>query len=134
MALLLSGNINLNPGPVTIHQINDPKFEVFNNKGLHLIYLNINRLLHKINELCNIAKCFNAVVIRINKTKLGNIVYHSEVNIDGYNIVRNDRNRKCGDVACYITSTICYSKKTCFSDNLENILIDFLFIQQNLCP
>ena len=50
MALLLSGNINLNPGPVTIHQIIDPKFEVFSNQGLHLIYLNINRLLHKIND------------------------------------------------------------------------------------
>ena len=37
MALLLSGDINLNPGPVTKHQLNNPKFEAFNNKGLHLI-------------------------------------------------------------------------------------------------
>ena len=29
MALLLSGDINLNPGPVTRHQLNDPKFEAF---------------------------------------------------------------------------------------------------------
>ena len=74
------------------------------------------------------------MVIIINKTKLGNIFYHSEVNIDGYNIVRNDRNRKGGDVARYITTTICYSKKTCFSDNLENILLDLIFNEQNLCP
>ena len=26
--LLLSGDINLNPGPATRHQLNDPKFEV----------------------------------------------------------------------------------------------------------
>ena len=38
MALILSGDINLNPGSVTRHQINDPKFEAFNN-GLHFIKL-----------------------------------------------------------------------------------------------
>ena len=37
MALLLSGDINLNPGPAIRHQLSDPKFEAFNNKGLHLI-------------------------------------------------------------------------------------------------
>ena len=59
MALVLSGDISLNPGPVTRHQTNDPKFEVFNGKGLHLIHLNINSLLPKIDELHNIAKCSN---------------------------------------------------------------------------
>ena len=56
MALLLSGDVNLNPGPVTRHQLNDPKFETFNNKGLHLIHLNINSLLPKIDELRNSTK------------------------------------------------------------------------------
>ena len=74
MALLLSGDINLNPGPVAILQLNDPKFEVFNNKGLHLIHLNINSLLPKIDELYNIAKCSNAAVIRITETKFDNTV------------------------------------------------------------
>ena len=127
MALLLSGDINLNPGPVARHQLNDPKFEVFNNKGLHLIHLNVNSLLPKIDELRNIAKCSNAAVIGITETKLDNTVYDSEVTIDGYSIVRNDRNRKGGDVACYIRSNICYSRRTCLSDNLENIFIDLLF-------
>ena len=48
MALILSGDINLNPGPVARHQLNNPKFEAFNNKGLHLIHLNVNSLLPKI--------------------------------------------------------------------------------------
>ena len=70
MVLLLSGDINLNPGPVTRHQLKDPKFEAFNNKGLHLIHLHINSLLPKIDELCNIGKCSNAAVIGITETKL----------------------------------------------------------------
>ena len=66
MALLLSGDINLNPWPVARHQFNNLKFEVFNNKGLHLIHLNVNSLLPKLDELCNIAKCSNAAAIGIN--------------------------------------------------------------------
>ena len=127
MTLLLSGDIKLNPGLVTRHQLNNPKFEAFNNKGLHLIHLNVNSLLPKIDELHNIAKCSNAAVIGITETKLDNTVYDSEVTIDGYSIVRNDRNRKGGGVACYIRSNICYSRRTCLSDNLENIFIDLLF-------
>ena len=70
--LLLSGNINLNVGPVARHQLNDPKFEAFNNKGLHLIDLSVNSLLPKIDELRKFAKCSNAAVIGITETKLGN--------------------------------------------------------------
>ena len=29
MALILSGDINLNPGPAARYQLNDPKFEAF---------------------------------------------------------------------------------------------------------
>ena len=50
MALLFSGTINLSPGIVIIHQLKDPKFEAFNNKGLHLIHLNVNSLLPNIDE------------------------------------------------------------------------------------
>ena len=127
MALLLSGDIDLNPGLVTRHQLKDPKFEAFNNKGLHLINLNINILLPKIDELRNIGKCSNAAVIWITGTKLDSTVYDSGVAIDGYSIVRNDRNRKGGGAACYIRSNIYYLIKTYLSGKLENIFIDLLF-------
>ena len=75
MVLILSGDINLNPGPVTRYQINNLKFEAFNNKGFRFIHLNINSLLPKIDKLCNIAKCSKAMVIGINESKLDNTVY-----------------------------------------------------------
>ena len=65
MALLLSGDINLNSGLVA-------RPELFNNTGLHLIHLNVNSLLPKIDKLCNAAKCSNAAVIGITETKLDN--------------------------------------------------------------
>ena len=127
MVLILSGDIELNPGPLDRNQIKKGDFEVFNNKGLHFMHLNINSLLNKIDELHYIARSSNAAVIGITETKLGNTVYDSEVTVDGYNIVRNDRNRSRGGVACYIRNNICFNRKNCLSDNIENIFIDLLF-------
>ena len=78
---------------------------------MHFIHFNTYSLLPKIDELRNVAKCSNAAVIGIIETKLHNTVYDSEVTIDGYSIVRNNRNRKGGSVACYIRSNIYYSRK-----------------------
>ena len=89
-----------------------------------------DKIRNKTNFL-GVAKCSNATVIGITETKLKNTVYDSEVTIDGYSIVRNYRNRKVRGIACYIRSNICYSRKTCFSDNLENIFIDILFPKTN---
>ena len=80
MLLILSGDINLNPGPVNRHQTKYHKFEVFTRKGLHFIHLNINSLLTKIDESRYIAKNSSAAVIGITETRLDNTV------VDGYNI------------------------------------------------
>ena len=102
MILILLGDIELNPGPADTNQIIKEDFEVFNNKGLHFMHLNINGLLNKIDELRYIARSSIAAVIGITETKLDNTVYNSEVTVDSFNIVRNDRNRNGGGVACYI--------------------------------
>ena len=66
-------------------------------------------------------------ILYLKLIKLDNTVNDSEVAIDGYKIVRNDRNRKDGGVACYITNNICFNLKTCLSNNIENIFNDLLF-------
>ena len=88
IALILSGDINLKLGPVTRHQINNPKFDAFNSKGLHLLNLNINSLLPKIDRLCNIAKSSNAVEIRKTETKLDNTSHDSCITTDRYSGVK----------------------------------------------
>ena len=65
MILMLSGDIELNPGPVNRNQIKKEDFEVFNNKELHFMQLNINGLLKKIEELRYIARSSSAAVIGI---------------------------------------------------------------------
>ena len=83
MILILSGDIELNPGPVDWKKTKKEDFEVFNNKGLHFMHLNTNGLLNKIDELCYFARSSNAAVIGITETKLDNTVYDSEVTIEG---------------------------------------------------
>ena len=52
LLIILSGDISLNPGPVCKHQIlNSTKWDIFRTKGLHLMQLNINSLLPKVDEL-----------------------------------------------------------------------------------
>ena len=75
---------------------------VFKNRGLHFIHLNINSLLPKIEELHFIAKSTNAAVVDICESKLNASVLEQEISIDDYKILRCDRNKQGGAVACYI--------------------------------
>ena len=66
MLLLLSGDISLNPGPKNnLQPLDSDEWNVFKSKGLHLIHLNINSLLSKIDELRYIVNSSNAAVIGI---------------------------------------------------------------------
>ena len=64
--LILSGYISLNPGPVYNNQsLHSNEWNVFRSKGIHLIHLNINSLLPKIDEIPYIAERTKAAAIGI---------------------------------------------------------------------
>ena len=69
---------------------------------LNCIHLNINSLLPKIEELRFIAKFTNAVFISICESKLDVSVLEQEISTNNYKILRCDRNRQDGEVACYL--------------------------------
>ena len=94
-----------------------------NKRGLHLIHLNINSLLSKIDELRAISA---ATEIGITESKLDKTVLDGEINIDGYELVRSDRNRHGGQVTCYIRSDVSFNVKGNFSSEVENIFFDML--------
>ena len=101
-------------------------WKVFNKRGLHLIHLNINSLLSKIDELRAIAKKSRAAVIGITESKLDESVTDGEINIDGYEVIRSDRNRHGGGVACYIRNDISFNPRGNFSSEVENIFLEML--------
>ena len=83
LLLLLSGDISLNLGSVhqdTLQCSNE--WNVFKDRGLHFIHLNMNSLLPKIEELRYIAKSTNAAVIGICESKLDASVLDPEISIN----------------------------------------------------
>ena len=131
LLLLLSGDINPNPGPQESQQ-SDTKWKLFEKKGLHFIHININSLLPKLDEIRSIAQKSNAAIIGITESKLDDSVPDSEVHIDNYNLIRCDRNRHGGGVACYVRDDINFNQKQYFNSEIENILLMYFFRKPSL--
>ena len=125
LLIILSADISLNPGALWKHQIlNTTKWNIFKTKVLHLIHLNINSLLPKIDELRHMARLSNAAVIGICESKLDKSITNSEILIDNYDLLRCDRNRNGGGVACYIRNDLSYMQKNLFPNDIENVFFE----------
>ena len=62
----------------------------------------------------------------VSETKLDEIIFDAETYIELYNIVRCDRDRKYGCVACYIKRDICFSTENILSRRIEVTFVDLL--------
>ena len=122
LILLLSGDINLNPGPTQISKT----WSVFKKRGLHFVHLNINSLPSKIEELRQIAKDTNSAVIGLSETKLDKAILDGEISIPNYSVIRKDRNGKGVGVGYYFKSDICFNSQNYLPDEIENISFDLL--------
>ena len=121
------GDISLNPGPLNNPQLfKQEEWQAFSNRGLHLIHLNINSLLPKIDELRDIAKRIKATVIGISESKLDSTFLGPEIYIENYEILRFDRNRHGGGAACYIRSDISYKLNSLLPNEFQNTTVDIL--------
>ena len=91
-----------------------------------MIHLNINGGLSKIDELRVTAKKSKATVIGVTESKLDATVLDGEINIDGYEVIRSDRNRYGSGVVCYVRNDISFNVRSDFSDEIENIFFDMV--------
>ena len=73
-----------------------------------------------------IAELSNATVIGITESKLDNCIPYPDIQIDNYQILRRDRNRKGGGVACYVGNDLSYIEKDFFPEEIENIFFEIL--------
>ena len=109
--------------------INQNIWSPFHKRGLHFLHININSILPKIEELREIAKLSKAAVIGISESKLDETVLEGEIYIDGYKLIRADRNRNGGGVACYIKADLGANQRKDFATDIENFSISFCQIQ-----
>ena len=125
LLILLSGDISLNTGLTHQHKFQClNEWNIFKSRGLHFTHLNINSLLPKIEELRIIAKSSNAAIIDISESKLDESVLEPEIEIDDYKILRFDRNRQGGGVACYIRNDLSYNIMSVFPSEIKSVFFE----------
>ena len=103
-------------------------WKVFKDKCMHFGHLNVNSLLSKIEKLRTLAFNKNNSVPGITETELDTTVSNEELKIDSYSLLRSDRNKRSGGVACYIKNNIAHNRQT----NIENNVIDILLPKTKL--
>ena len=86
--------------------------------------MNVNSLLNKIDEVRKIAFQTNAIILGISESKLDKTVLDGEVSIEGYDLIRSDRNRHDRGVACYVKNIRHYNVRYKLSSDFENIFLD----------
>ena len=90
---------------------------------------NINSLPCKTDEIRYITKLTNATVIGISEIKLGNAVLSSELEIEGYDLVKFDRRWGEGRVACFLKNPFLYNRKLNFCINTDSIFYKYFSIK-----
>lgn len=113
--VLLSGDVSLNPGPVS--------FKKTQTRGLFISHLNVRSLLAKIDQLkLDLVnnKGPKPDIMTLSETWLDNSVGDEEVNIPGYSILRLDRqqNKSGGGVAIYYRNgLVCRARSDLINEN-----------------
>ena len=116
----------LNPSACQMQFIDGKTWKPLKTWGLYFCHLNVNSLLSKIDELRDIINYIRPAILGITESKLDSSVTNAEVNINGYSIIRNDRNRNGGGVACYIRNDLCFNIKNIFSNSIEHVFFEIL--------
>lgn len=102
LLLLLSGNVETNPGPDTPAQCLTPA-DFKSRSDLEIIHINVRSLLSKLDMIKIWINSTNGDVV-LSETWLKKSVHDKDIYINGYNVYRTDHQRKGGEVAIYILS------------------------------
>lgn len=99
--------------------------ETKNTRGFKIAHLNIRSLVKHIEQFRLYFHKQQFDIICLNETLLDSTIANHEVKINGYDIVRKDRNRHGGGVAIYIRNSINYKvRDELMQDNLETITVE----------
>jgi exonuclease III len=105
LLLLLSGNVEPNPGPATTTMCLQTPADFLDRTCIGFIHMNVRSLLPKMDMGKIWANSTNADIMVASETWLSKSIPDSHVNLDGYNLFRVDRRTKGGGVAIYTKNT-----------------------------
>ena len=72
------------------------------------------------------------MIIGISESKLDESVLEPDIEIDNYKILRCDRNRHGGGVACYIRKDLSYNIISVFQSEIESVFFEILLPNSKL--
>ena len=93
---------------------------------MHFLHINVNSLLSKIGEFRYIVGQTKPAILGITETKLDSSVSDQEININSYSVLRSDRNRNDGGVACYVRADLCFNSRNAFTNSIKHVCFDKL--------
>ena len=100
---------------------------VYVKKALNFVHFNINSIIPKLTELRNFVQTQNPSALCISESKLDNTISDSEIEIENYFIVRNDRSRHGGGVCIYIHNTLAFNVRHDLNHvKLETVWVEIL--------
>ena len=123
-----STDVRLAPSEPTIQTLyNNDTYDCFCKKGFHCIHLNARSLIPKISEVRLIASETKPSIFGISESWLDDSVTNCEIEIPGFSVVRNDRNRNGEGVCIYVNSSLAFIQRTDLLDpNLEAVWVEIL--------
>lgn len=112
-------HINIDPGVLS-----DNLEHLKTSKGLKVGHLNVNGLLSKIDFVSILIKDSNLDILALSETKLDGKINDSEINVNGFDLYRLDRDRHGGGVAVYIRNQFSSIKiRNLLNDQFESLWV-----------
>ena len=100
-------------------------FNLPKHRGFKIAFLNIASLPKHIDELRPNMQHQYLDILVLNETRLDETISNSEISIDKYTLVRNDRARHGGGVAMYIRNSINFNLR----NDLHDEALEFLCVE-----
>ena len=88
------------------------------------MYLNINAILKHLDEIKILLDEKKPHIMGLNETKLDSNIGDDEISVEGYSLVRKDRNTHGGGVALYEHNDILFIKRLDLACELESISVE----------
>ena len=89
---------------------------------------NVNGSIFKTDELRDITNCKKRAILVITESKLDSSFTDTKININGYRVIRNDKNRNGESVPYYLRNDLCFNNNNIISYSIE------LFFKKILVP
>ena len=86
-------------------------FERLTKKGLHFVHINARSLPPKLSEIILLVEKYNIAVLTISESWLDQSHTDNSVAIEGYNVIRRDRDTYAGGICMYVREDLSFNQR-----------------------